>query len=285
MNPEKIILASDISGIGKVAVTAALLLFAICQLEVAVLPTALLSSHTGGFPNVYVEDYQTGMKSFLAQWKNLDLTFSAMVIGYCKSASQLEQLLSFSRQKQLDIIVDPIMGDQGTLYKGFDEAYVEAMKRVCQQATIIFPNLTEASLLLGLPYREDGLSKNELRGLAQKLADLGPKIVCITGLKLENNQIGLVYFHSEKNTFHLFSHKLFPVHFFGTGDILTALLTSSFVQGIDFMKSIPIILNFIEKSLTTTLELKIDIRQGIYYQPYLGELFNQFQQLLEEKNE
>ena len=77
--PERIILASDISGLGKVAVTAALPLFAICQLEVSVLPTVLLSSHTGGFPKVYIDDYTVGMQAFLKQWQSLEICFSALV--------------------------------------------------------------------------------------------------------------------------------------------------------------------------------------------------------------
>ena len=118
MKTKTVILATDISGLGKVAATAALPLFAICQLEVALLPTMILSSHTGGFSNIYIDDYTHGMLAFLKQWQNLEFDFSALVTGYLKSDIQVENLLRFKEEKSLPLIVDPIMGDKGTFLSG-----------------------------------------------------------------------------------------------------------------------------------------------------------------------
>ena len=97
MKTKTVIRATDISGLGKVAATAALPLFAICQLEVALLPTMILSSHTGGFPDIYIDDYTHGMLAFLKQWQSLEFDFSALVTGYLKSDTQVENLLRFKK--------------------------------------------------------------------------------------------------------------------------------------------------------------------------------------------
>jgi len=283
--PQRIILASDISGLGKVAVTAALPLFAICQLEVTVLPTVLLSSHTGGFPQVYIEDYTAGMHAFLRQWQSIGVEFSALVTGYLKSSQQVESLHAFQKQEKLPLIVDPIMGDSGKLYQGFDQSYVTSMRTLCQDADLILPNLTEACLLANLPYQDKDLTEEFLKTLAQRLNQLGAKKVLLTGLPLGVDQIGIAYFDGAKEVFHLFKGRRFPHHFFGTGDILTALVAASYLQGLDLQRVLPVLIDFLEKSLVTTLDCQPDLRYGVFYQPHLGDLFVEFKKLLEVSNE
>lgn len=283
--PERIILASDISGLGKVAVTAALPLFAICQLEVSVLPTVLLSSHTGGFPKVYIDDYTVGMQAFLKQWQSIGVEFSALVTGYLKSSQQVESLHTFQKQEKLPLIVDPIMGDSGKLYQGFDQNYVTSMRTLCQDADLILPNLTEACLLANLPYQDKDLTEEFLKTLAQRLNQMGAKKVLLTGLPLGVDQIGIAYFDKEEGVFSLYRGKRFQQQFFGTGDMLTGLVAAAFVQGIDLQKCLPVFINFIEKSLVTTLKCDSDLRYGVYYQPHLGDLFIEFKRLLEVSNE
>ena len=271
--PERIILASDISGLGKVAVTAALPLFAICQLEVSVLPTVLLSSHTGGFPKVYIDDYTVGMQAFLKQWQSIGVEFSALVTGYLKSSQQIASLIDFIEQENLPLIVDPIMGDN-----------ISSMRTLCQKADLILPNLTEACFLADLPYQDNDLTEQFLKSLAQRLSELGAKKILLTGLPLSHDQIGVAYFDKEEGVFSLYRGKRFQQQFFGTGDMLTGLVAAAFVQGIDLQKCLPVFINFIEKSLVTTLNCDSDLRYGVYYQPHLGDLFIEFKRLLEVSN-
>lgn len=283
--PQRIILASDISGLGKVAVTAALPLFAICQLEVAVLPTVLLSSHTGGFLDVFIEDYTYGMQAFLKQWQSLNIQFSGLVTGYLKSSQQIASLMKFKEKEEIPLIVDPIMGDNGKLYQGFDTSYVDSMRSLCQKADLILPNLTEACLLAEVAYEDKVLTEEFLQLLTQRLATVvGTRRIVLTGMLLSDDQIGIAYFDKEEG-FQLFSGKRFPQQFFGTGDMLTALLSSAYLQGLDLKKVIPMSMSFIEKCLETTLRSQEDIRYGVFYQPHLGDLFTEFKQLLEVSNE
>ena len=283
--PKRIILASDISGLGKVAVTAALPLFAVCQLEVSVLPTVLLSSHTGGFPNVYIDDYTIGMQAFLKQWQSLEIGFSALVTGYLKSSQQIASLIDFLERENIPLIVDPIMADNGKLYKGFDDHYISSMRTLCQKADLILPNLTEACFLADLPYQDNDLTEQFLKDLVQRLSELGGKKILLTGLPLSRDQIDVAYFDKAEGVFSLYKGKRFQQQFFGTGDMLTGLVAAAFVQGLDLQKCLPVFINFIEKSLATTLDCHFDLRYGVYYQPHLGDLFIEFKRLLEVSND
>ena len=117
------------------------------------------------------------------------------------------------------------------------------------------------------------------------MAELGPSEVLLTGLPMKEKQIGVAYFDAATEEFNLFSSPALPQQFFGTGDILTTLVAAAFVQGIDIKQALPVILKFIEKSLVLSFKEQIDPKKGVFYQPYLGELFADFQALMEEKDE
>ena len=155
----------------------------------------------------------------------------------------------------------------------------------CQKADLILPNLTEACLLAEVAYEDKALTEEFLQLLTQRLATVvGTRRIVLTGLPLSDDQIGVAYFDKEEG-FQLFSGKRFPQQFFGTGDMLTALLSSAYLQGLDLKKVIPMSMSVIEKCLETTLRSQEDIRYGVFYQPHLGDLFAEFKQLLEVSNE
>ena len=156
MVQKRIILANDLSGIGKVALTPAIPIMACCQIETILLPTILLSSHTGGFGQIAIQELLDFTKQSLEQWKALNLKTDALFIGYCRQMEQLKVLLDYYTSQSPDalLIVDPIMGDHGKLYSGFTEEYIQQMRSVCSKEDIILPNLTEAALLTQTEYLE-----------------------------------------------------------------------------------------------------------------------------------
>lgn len=283
--PPHMILASDIAGLGKVATTAALPLLATCQVEVAVLPTVLLSSHTGGFPSVYVESHTQGMESFLQQWKKLPLSFEALMTGYLKEKKQVDVLLDYAKQAHLPLIVDPIMGDKGELYQGFDKEFVSSMRHLASKADLLIPNLTEACLLLERPYPNEELTQLDYQNLCQELHQMGAKTVVLTGLPLSEERLGLALYEGEKGNFHLYSSTELPYHFFGTGDIVAAMLAGAWVQKLALRDVIPAILDFMDQALQATICSQPDLRVGVFYQPFLGQWAQQFQTFLEEQNQ
>ncbi|MDX5023115.1 hypothetical protein UN324_07285 [Streptococcus suis] len=116
---QRLLLANDLPGVGKVALATSIPIAATCQVETILLPTVLLSSHTGGFPDVVVEDMTDLNRAYFEQWKNLNLELAGILSGYCRNPQQLSQLAMYAKQTETPLIVDPVMGDGGKLYTGF----------------------------------------------------------------------------------------------------------------------------------------------------------------------
>ena len=217
--------------------TSSLPIMSACQTEVLPLPTVLLSSHTGEFENIYMRDLTDDLKGFYKQWEYLDFSVDGLVSGYFKSREELELVGQLARDRQLPLFIDPIMGDNGHLYQGFDREYVEAMKDFCQQADVIIPNLTEASLLTDSSYLEAGSYDDAtIKKLLRELSKLGPRKVILTGISFENDKIGLAYFDKETNRTIYRMQKRYGNHFYGSGDLLTAILSAGYFYDLDLLK-------------------------------------------------
>ena len=273
----KVIVANDLVGLGKVALTSSLPIMSVCQTEVLPLPTVLLSSHTGDFNNIYVRDLTVDLKGFCKQWEHLDFKVDGLVSGYFKSEEEL---------KLVGLFVDPIMGDNGRLYQGFDRNFVEAMKDFCQQADVIIPNLTEAALLTDTPYLEAGsYDKVTVEKLLRDLTKLGPQKVIVTGISFETEKMGLAYFDKETNEMAYLMRKSYQSHFYGSGDLLTAILSAGYFYNLDLLKVCDLALDVMDRVLSSTLSDGRPLKYGLCYEPHIGLLFSGFNALLEKKNE
>ena len=282
----KVIVANDLVGLGKVAMTSSLPIMSACQTEVLPLPTVLLSSHTGDFNNIYVRDLTDDLKGFCKQWEYLDFKVDGLVSGYFKSEEELKLVGQLARDKEIPLFVDPIMADNGRLYQGFDRNFVEAMKDFCQQADVIIPNLTEAALLTDTPYLEAGsYDKVTVEKLLRDLAKLGTRKVIVTGISFETDKIGLAYFDKETNETAYLMRKSYQSHFYGSGDLLTAILSAGYFYNLDLLKVCDLALDVMERVLSSTLSDGRLLKYGLCYEPHIGLLFSGFNALLEEKNE
>lgn len=282
----KVIVANDLVGLGKVALTSSLPIMSACQTEVLPLPTVLLSSHTGEFENIYVRDLTDDLKGLCKQWENLDFRVDGLVSGYFKSEEALKRVGQLARDKQIALFVDPIMGDNGCLYQGFDRNYVEAMKDFCQQADVIIPNLTEAALLTDTPYLEAGsYDKASIEKLLRDLSKIGPRKVILTGISFETEKMGLAYFDKEINETAYLMRKSYQSHFYGSGDLLTAILSAGYFYDLDLLKVCDLALDVMDRVLSSTLSDSRPLKYGLCYEPHIGYLFSGFNALLEEKNE
>ena len=282
----KVIVANDLVGLGKVAMTSSLPIMSACQTEVLPLPTVLLSSHTGDFNNIYVRDLTDDLKGFCKQWEYLDFKVDGLVSGYFKSEEELKLVGQLARDKEIPLFVDPIMADNGRLYQGFDRNFVEAMKDFCQQADVIIPNLTEAALLTDTPYLEAGsYDKVTVEKLLRDLAKLGTRKVIVTGISFETDKIGLAYFDKETNETAYLMRKSYQSHFYGSGDLLTAILSAGYFYNLDLLKVCDLALDVMDRVLSSTLSDGRLLKYGLCYEPHIGLLFSGFNALLEEKNE
>lgn len=249
----RLLVANDLPGLGKVALASSLPLMAACQVETAILPTVLLSSHTGGFKQLRIDDYTVGMTGFLEQWQNLGIAFDGLVTGYLKNSQQIDLILEFANAKQLPL------------------------------ADVIIPNLTEAAFLTKTAYLEKDYQSSQVERLLKKLAALGPSYIVLTGVTFEADKIGLAIYDRTKDKVVYLMAKHYPQHFYGTGDILTAILSSAYFRGISLEKSGRLALDFLNEVMMTTLALERDLRYGLCYEPHLLDLIKNYQLLLEEK--
>ncbi|MFZ2305533.1 MAG: pyridoxamine kinase [Streptococcus suis] len=279
---QRLLLANDLPGVGKVALATSIPIAAVCQVETMLLPTVLLSSHTGGFPDVVIEDMTDLNRAYFRQWKNLNLELAGILSGYCRNPQQLSQLAMYAKQTETPLIVDPIMGDSGRLYTGFTSSYVEAMKELTQSAKLILPNLTEAALLTGREYVGEHYDFSVIEDLLEALAKQVSADIVLTGISFDDSQIGVAYFQQETGEITTYFSKKYPANFFGTGDILSTLLAVATIEQINLHQAIPLALEFIDKSLRQTLSLNRDLKLGIYFEPFLAELQETFQTLKEK---
>lgn len=279
---QRLLLANDLPGVGKVALATSIPIAAVCQVETMLLPTVLLSSHTGGFPDVVIEDMTDLNRAYFRQWKNLNLELAGILSGYCRNPQQLSQLAMYAKQTETPLIVDPIMGDSGRLYTGFTSSYVEAMKELTQSAKLILPNITEASLLTGRNYLGDSYDIHDIEDLVKSLAKQVSADIVLTGISFDDSQIGVAYYQQETGKITTYLSKKYPANFFGIGDILSTLLAVATIEQINLHQAIPLALEFIDKSLRQTLSLNRDLKLGIYFEPFLAELQETFQTLKEK---
>ena len=275
---KKILIANDLPGIGKVALAPAIPIFACCQIETILLPTVLLSSHTGGFNNIAIAEQTEFMRQSLYQWGHLELKPDAVLTGYFRNTEQIELMVDNIEKlpESTKIFIDPIMGDNGKLYSGFTKEHVEAMRKLIQKADVIYPNITEACLLTDTPYPRGKITMDFTRKLAKKLAELGPEYIIITGCPDSEELTGVQLYTKETDVFFDFYKTKYPHHFYGTGDTLAALATACILQEMSIEDALSFTLTFIDEVLQLSSQQPEKIPFGLPIEKKLGMLTTKF---------
>lgn len=229
---KSVLSVQDLSCVGRCSLTLALPVLSAMGLRCSVLPTAVLSTHTG-FPQPHVLSLTDHIGAIAAHLDAVDVSFDAVATGYLADPEQAEAvlpLLQTHRAKGSTVIVDPAMGDHGKLYSRLNEDHVVAMSELCKEADILLPNLTEAALLADMPYRDatDGAYLRALTGALMEYYKV--KAVVITGVSGGNGTIGFCGADREEGTFS-YQSPVVPRQFHGTGDLFAAVFTGSVVRG------------------------------------------------------
>lgn len=231
MDYKRVLTIQDISCVGQCSLTVALPILSACGLETAVLPSAVLSTHTGGFEGFTFRDLTEDMPGISAHWKKENIAFDAIYTGYLGSTKQIEYVSSIFETNAKNgavFTVDPAMADHGKLYYGFDQAFVDAMKGLCGKADYIIPNITEACFLTDMPYKED-YDRAYIDEILEKLIALGCKTVILSGISYEPNKTGIVVY--SKGDYQYYEHDLLPNSCHGTGDIYASAFVGALVRG------------------------------------------------------
>lgn len=274
MKQKRVLAVHDLSCVGRCSLTVALPILSAAGLEASALPTAVLSTHTGGFTGITFRDLTQDLPAIFAHWKTLDLAFDAIYTGYLGSAEQValvEQLFDAFRGEQTKIIVDPVMGDHGKLYPGMSEKMPQLMKTLCQKADVIVPNQTEAALMLGRPYLETP-DKAEVDDLMQALREMTQASVVLTGISPEEGKLGAAVYDRETGQTACPAAPHMPGSYHGTGDVYASALTGAYLAGKTLVQAAQIAADFTQQSIVETLPLGLETRYGVCFERALPQL-------------
>lgn len=224
---KRILTIQDISCVGQCSMTVALPILSTCGHETCILPTALLSTHTGGFGKPAVAHLDSAFPEIVGHWQENEITFDAILVGYLGSLPAIEtagRIMDTMLAPGGVSIVDPAMADHGRLYSGFDEEYARAMERLCAHADVILPNITEAAMMSGNEYRE----KLDETYVTQLLSDLNHPCVILTGTGFREGETGIMVREGAYQRH--YAHRRIGKSYHGTGDIFAAAFTGALMQ-------------------------------------------------------
>ena len=270
MSYKKILTIQDISCVGQCSLTVALPILSASGMETAILPSAVLSTHTGGFSGFTFRDLTDDMPAIQAHWQKEGIKFSAIYTGYLGSIKQIgyvKNILETMGTEDSVKIVDPAMADNGKLYSIFDMDYVEAMKPLCGTADILVPNITEAAFLTGCEYREN-YDEAYVTELCEKLCALGAKTVVMTGIGYREGKTGVAVY-SEGKMSH-YEHDKIGKGAHGTGDIYASAFVGALMNDKTIFDAAKIAADYTVKCIINT-QGDADHWYGAKFETALGD--------------
>lgn len=272
MTQKRVAAIHDISGFGKCSLTVALPIISAAGIEVSAIPTAVLSTHTGGIEGFTYRDLTEDMAPFAKHWKSLNLHFNAIYSGFLGSFEQIDIVSNIFDMLKTDdtlIMVDPCMADNGKLYSIYNESMVSGMVKLCRKADIIVPNLTEAAFMLNKPFIEGPYTKKYIEDTLKELATLGCKKVVITGVYFDDKTLGAASYDCVKNEITYSFNKIVNGSFHGTGDVFASALLSGILNGFSLTESTQIAVDFTYNSIHLTELAQTDRRFGVNFEENL----------------
>ena len=265
----------DMSGFGRCSLTVAIPILSAMGIQCCPLPTAFLSTHTGGFESFTFLDMTDELPKVAAHWKALGLDFQAVYSGFLGSERQITMVEDFLREfrgADTVAVIDPVMGDHGEVYQTYTPAMCAGMARLAELADVITPNLTEAALLLGVPY--DALPAGEAgcREVVERLSLDGRRSVVLTGASTAPELTGAMCFDAKTGRTEAVQTRRVPQEFHGTGDVFASVLTGALVQGASLPDAVRQAVDFVRACAERTAKAGIPMREGVEFEPLLGLL-------------
>ena len=246
---------NDISCVGKCSLTVALPVISACGVTCDILPTALLSTHTGGFTGYTFLGLDDEMKKIADHWETLGLKYDLIYSGYLGSRAQIAFVKEMKRRflKQGGVfVVDPVLGDNFTFYKGFDAAFAEEMLSLCGEADYILPNETESYLLTGT---------KDFSAALKKLAAVCPHPV-ITGAQTE---AGYFIYYQDGEARRLPIPRV-EGSFHGAGDVFASAFCGCLLRGLSVEKALSLSADFCYRAILRTQKEVPDRKYGLNYE-------------------
>ncbi|MDU2063891.1 MAG: pyridoxamine kinase [Sporomusaceae bacterium] len=274
-NIKKVAAIHDLSCIGRCSLTVIIPVLSAMGIQVCPLPTAILSSHFGGFSHIASCDFTEYISPFAASWQQEKVSFEAIYSGFLASEAQIDGVLAaidrFAATNPL-ILVDPVMGDDGKLYSPYTKSMQEHMRRLVQQADVITPNYTEACFLLKEAYETPMSTPEKIHQWLIALSQFGPHKVVITGIPLAGGKLLNAGYDSVSGEFWQKVSERIPVSYPGTGDLFASLLLGQLLAQKSLSEAMDQAIQFVELAVKKTYEAQTPRREGVLLEkmlPYL----------------
>ena len=282
----RLAMINDIAGFGRCSTTVSLPVISVMKVQVCPVPTSVLSNHLG-FPLCHFDDYTSHMRDYIKVWKELGLTFDGLYCGFLGNEEQIDIVREFVEMFLPPLfLLDPVMGDHGRAYSSITETHIQKMKELLPLADIITPNITEACLLTGTPWKDGEWTMQELSGLCERLADIcqqesvtsgeastgttanGASIV-ITGIRQGDS---LVNFLWDDGVYTTVSTPIAGASRPGTGDIFASILAADAVRGETLLSSVQKAANFVGLCIAGSEKAGTPVQEGVVFEKYLAAL-------------
>ena len=271
MSYKRLLTIQDISCVGQCSLTVALPILSACGHETAILPSAVLSTHTGGFTGFTFRDLVEDMPAIGAHWVKEGIRFAAVYTGYLGSIGQVNYVRHIMNTTLEDgglRIVDPAMADNGKLYPLFGQDYVEAMKPLCFESDILLPNITEACCLTGMEYRTE-YDEGYICDLLGALRAAGAKTVVLTGVSYEPSTTGVAIMEGDEITY--YRHRRLARSCHGTGDVYASAFVGALMNGLSATAAASVAADYTVACMENTAD-DPNHTYGVKFEPVLGSL-------------
>ena len=267
---KKVAAINDLSGIGKCSLTVAIPILSSLKVQCCPFPTAILSSQTG-FSEYTFLDLTNEMENYSRTWKNLNLNIDTIYSGFLGSINQIDIVIDFIKKNpHAFVIVDPVLGDDGSLYPIFNEDTYTKMRNLVMHSNLITPNITEACLLLNKKYTND-FSDEDIFNIAKDLSKMGPEKVIITGIIRDDMIYNLSYDRESDKSF-TYGLKYDKCSYSGTGDIFVSIICALVTNNYDLEFAVKTASDFIYKCVSYTSKYENDRNQGVMFEMFLNDL-------------
>ena len=292
----RLAMINDIAGFGRCSTTVSLPVISVMKVQVCPVPTSVLSNHLG-FPLCHFDDYTSHMRDYLKVWKELGLTFDGLYCGFLGNEEQIDIVREFMEMFRPPLLLlDPVMGDHGKAYSSITETHIQKIKNLLPLADIVTPNITEACLLTGTPWKEGEWTLAELSGLCEKLTEIcqgesvssgetsgdscgnpvgtvsdgsvGASIV-ITGIRQGDS---LVNFLWDDGVYTTVTTPIAGASRPGTGDIFASILAADAVRGETLLTSVQKAANFVGLCIAGSEKAGTPVQEGVMFEKYLAAL-------------
>lgn len=277
---KKVLAINDISCVGRCSLTVALPIISSAKIECSILPTAILSTHTGGFTGFTFNDFTDEMGKISNHWKSLGIKFDSIYTGFLGSINQVEvvkNIVSMFKDENTKLIVDPAMADNGSMYSIFNNEFAMEMKKLCIGADVIIPNITEACFLSGVEYQKGPHTEEYINLLVEKLGSLNIKNLVLTGVSYDSESLGALAVNYETNEKYYYKREIINEYFHGTGDCFASAFVASLTNGKDLKESTKLAVDFTVNSILETVKYpNIDKKYGVCFEEVLPKFGKEF---------